>query len=61
MTAQSSSGSIYNGWFCQDLTTECPDCAETLDQPDGDLDKFLTVLSEHIDSCGELRAIGVPL
>lgn len=41
----------YNGWMCDDLATECPDCALRIVEPGGDLSKFLSEISEHIAEC----------
>jgi hypothetical protein len=43
--------SDYDGWFCTELLTECPDCEEEIMEPSGDLDKFLTMISEHEAKC----------
>lgn len=44
-------GSDYDGWFCTELQTECPDCGAGITEPSGDLDKFLDLISGHLAEC----------
>ena len=41
----------YETWMCTELLTQCPDCDETIEEPHGDLSKFLDMLDAHEEIC----------